>query len=75
MNQRSWVGKHGLNPNPWSIIGQAQKVSLSFWLQFWNLIGHLYLMVDWGHGPILAKLCLHLPVVFRNGTEVSACSF
>ena len=50
LNQRSWVGKHGLNPNPWSIIGQARKVSLPLWLQFRNLslarssVGHLYEM-------------------------------
>jgi hypothetical protein len=28
VNQCSWVEKHWLNPNPWSIVGQAEKVPL-----------------------------------------------
>jgi hypothetical protein len=32
VNQCSWVEKHWLNPNPWSIVGQAQKVPLALCL-------------------------------------------
>jgi hypothetical protein len=50
VNQCFWVEKHWLNPNPWSIVRQAQKVPPSFWLEPRNptleggfgWVGHLY---------------------------------